>query len=304
VDFLYIVERKKKNNIHIKYQGGIKVSDDREKIKQQMIKVWDKVATSFGTIGPRYWDIFGNRLVELANINEGSQILDIGSGRGASLFPAIKKVGAHGHVTGIDLAEGMVRETKADIHNQGIKNATIIQMDANKLTFNDTSFDNILCAFALGALTQEDNKLSEVLRVLKIDGQIGLSIWGVQEDNKWLVSLGNKHLKLNPPAVKKKNDFNDATFDVCKWITTILTEAGFKNIHTYAETSDVLYKDEEEWWNEMWSNGVRYTLDKLKDMGTDTLQAFKSEAFDGLAKYKKGNNICFKRSVVYAFGKK
>lgn len=280
------------------------MNEDKEKIKAQMIKVWDNVAPSFGTIGPRYWNSFGNRLVELATINEGSQVLDIGTGRGASLFPAIEKVGLHGHVTGIELSEGMLRQTKVDINNKAIKNAKLLQMDANKLTFNNASFDNILCGFALGALTQEDYKLSEVLRVLKSDGQVGLSIWGVQEDNKWLVGLGNKHLKLNPPAEKKKNDFNDSSFDVCTWITTILTEAGFKDIHAYAEVEDVIYKDEVEWWNEMWSNGVRFTLDKLKDMGADVLQAFKSEAFEGLAKYKKGTTLCFKRSVVYAFGKK
>jgi ubiquinone/menaquinone biosynthesis C-methylase UbiE len=280
------------------------MNEDKEKIKAQMIKVWDNVAPSFGTIGPRYWNSFGNRLVELATINEGSQVLDIGTGRGASLFPAIEKVGLHGHITGIDLSEGMLRETKSDINNQGIKNAIILQMDANKLTFNDASFDNILCGFALGAITQDDNKLSEVLRVLQSDGQIGLSIWGVQEDNKWLVELGNKHLKLNPPTENKKNDFNDPNFDVSKWITTILTDAGFKDIHAYAEVEHVIYKDEEEWWNEMWSNAVRSTLDKLKDMGDDALQGFKSEAFEGLVKYKKGNEICFKRSVVYAFGKK
>jgi len=280
------------------------MNEDKEKVKEQMIKVWDTVAPSFGTIGPRYWNSFGNRLVELATINEGSQVLDIGTGRGASLFPAIEKVGLRGCVTGIDLSEGMVRETNADITNQGIKNAIILQMDANKLTFNNASFDNILCGFALGALIQEDNKLSEVLRVLKSNGQIGLSIWGVQEDNKWLVGLGNKHLKLNPTAENKKSNFNDPTFDVCTWVTNMLTDAGFKDIHTYAQVEDVIYKDEEEWWNEMWSNGVRFTLDKLKDIGDAALEAFKSEAFDGLVKYKKGTTICFKRSVVYAFAKK
>lgn len=198
----------------------------------------------------------------------------------------------------------MVQETKADIHNQGIKNAVVMQMDATKLAFNDDSFDNILCGFALGAITQEDNTLSEVLRVLKSDGQIGLSIWGVQEDNKWLVDLSNKHLKITPPAENKKSNFNDPNFDVCKWITTMLTETGFKDIHTYVEVENVIYKDEEEWWNEMWSNAVRYTLNELKAMGEDALQCFKSESFDGLVKYKTDNGICFKRAVIYAFGRK
>jgi len=280
------------------------VSEDREKSKQQMIEVWDKVSATFGTIGPKYWDFFGNRLVELADIKEGAQILDIGSGRGGSLFPAAKKVGMHGYVTGIDLSEGMVLETMAAIRVEKIDNATILQMDAEKLEFNDASFDNILCGFALGALLQSDNKLDEVFRLLKDNGQVGFSVWGVQEDNKWLVALGNKHLNLDPPAKNNKNDFNDPVFDVCKWITTILTEAGFKNIHTYNEIENVIYKDEEEWWQEMWSNGVRYTLEKLKNMGDDKVQNFKSEAFEGLQKYKTDNGICFKRSVVYAFGRK
>ena len=284
--------------------GGIKVSADKEKSKQQMIEIWDNVGTTFGTIGPRYWDFFGHRLVALADIKEGSQVLDIGSGRGASLFPATKKVGIHGYVTGIDLSRIMVRETMADIHNKRIHNATILQMDAENLKFNDSYFDNILCGFALGALLQSDTKLDGVMRVLKNNGQVGFSIWGVQEDNKWLVGLGNKHLGLNPPIQNNKNNFNDPAFDVCKWVSTILTEASFKNIHTYAETENVIYKDEEEWWKEMWSNGVRYTLEKLRNMGNDKVQNFKSEAFEGLQKYKTDNGICFKRSVIYAFGRK
>jgi ubiquinone/menaquinone biosynthesis C-methylase UbiE len=280
------------------------MSEDRDKSKHEMIEVWDKVSSTFGIIGPRYWDFFGNRLVELADIKEGAQVLDIGSGRGASLFPAIKKVGKYGYVTGIDLSEGMVLKTRADMSAQKIHNATIQQMDAEKLQFNDASFDNILCGFALGALLQSDTKLDGVVRVLKNDGQVGFSIWGVQEDNKWLVGLGNKHLGLNPPVQNNKNNFNDPTFDVCNWVTTILTEAGLKNIHTYVEIESVIYKDEEEWWKEMWSNGVRYTLEKLKNMGDDKVQNFKLEALEGLQKYKKDNGICFKRSVVYAFGRK
>lgn len=79
------------------------MNEEREKIKKQMTQVWDNVAPTFGTIGPRYWDFFGHRLVELANINEGAQVLDIGCGRGASFFPALKKVSLNGHVTGIDI---------------------------------------------------------------------------------------------------------------------------------------------------------------------------------------------------------
>ena len=58
---------------------------------------------------------FGNRLVELSSINKGARVLDIGMGRGASLFSAINKVGKDGYVIGIDTSEVMVSETYKDI---------------------------------------------------------------------------------------------------------------------------------------------------------------------------------------------
>lgn len=33
--------------------------------KKENISIWDKVAPSFGKIGPKYWCRFGKRLVEL-----------------------------------------------------------------------------------------------------------------------------------------------------------------------------------------------------------------------------------------------
>ena len=62
-----------------------------DKNKNELIELWDKVAFNFGSIGPRYWDKFGHRLVELSHIEEGNYVLDIGMGRGASLFPSKRK---------------------------------------------------------------------------------------------------------------------------------------------------------------------------------------------------------------------
>jgi len=61
---------------------------------------------------PQFSRPFGNKLVELIEIKRGASILDIGMGNGtATFFPAVKKVGNHGRVIGIDISDEMVRET-------------------------------------------------------------------------------------------------------------------------------------------------------------------------------------------------
>ena len=161
---------------------------------EKSINIWDKVASTFGQNGPKYWLYFGNRLVELSGIKGGARVLDIGMGRGASLFPAIDKVGINGFVVGIDNSEVMVTKTYKDILDRKIYTTEVKHGNAENLDFDDDSFDNVICGFGIGYLLFSESKLSGILKVLKSDGQAAFSIWGVQEDQKWLTEIINKYI--------------------------------------------------------------------------------------------------------------
>jgi O-methyltransferase/aklanonic acid methyltransferase len=66
-------------------------------------RIWSRPLGVSDQGGPDYWDYFGVRLVEHAQIPPGARVLDVGCGTGASLFPAAEKVGEGGHVIGIDI---------------------------------------------------------------------------------------------------------------------------------------------------------------------------------------------------------
>jgi O-methyltransferase/aklanonic acid methyltransferase len=67
-----------------------------------MARIWSRpIGESLD--GPDYWDYFGVRLIEHAEIPSGAKVLDLGCGTGSSLFPATKKAGAHGYAAGIDI---------------------------------------------------------------------------------------------------------------------------------------------------------------------------------------------------------
>ncbi|MBL4938517.1 class I SAM-dependent methyltransferase [Clostridium sp. YIM B02515] len=265
--------------------------------------IWDKVALNFGKVGPRYWEDFGTRLVELSYISRGARVLDIGMGRGASLFPALDKVGKDGYVIGIDNSEVMVNETYNDILHRNISNAEVKNMNAKYLDFQEESFDNIICGFGFGYLMQSEGQLNEILRLLKKGGQVGFSIWGIQEDQKWLTEIVNKflpHVKENKN--NKKTDISK--FDTVDDIRKILNNFGFINIKVYYEDSEVIYKDEKEWWQEMWTNAVRGIFDQIEDMGCDVFTEFKKDIWKGLEKFGRGKELCFNMPVIYAFGEK
>jgi ubiquinone/menaquinone biosynthesis C-methylase UbiE len=71
-----------------------------------MERIWSRPVGVSYSDGSDYWDYFGIRLVEYAEISSGATVLDLGCGTGSSLFPAAEKAGARGYTTGIDICPG------------------------------------------------------------------------------------------------------------------------------------------------------------------------------------------------------
>ena len=64
--------------------------------KESIARRFDRVAATYGRVGPRFFAHFGRRLVELAQIPAGADVLDVATGRGAILYPAAGRVGPRG----------------------------------------------------------------------------------------------------------------------------------------------------------------------------------------------------------------
>ena len=159
------------------------------------MNVWDKVAKDFGKKGPKYWNLFGEELVEYAEIEVGAKVLDIGMGRGASLFPALKMIKDTGEVTCIDSSYEMVRYTKASLKRKGINNARVLHMNAKEMDFSHEYFNYIISGFGLPFIESCDEGLMKTKAILKKGGKVAFSLWGEQQDQKWFTKIVDKYLK-------------------------------------------------------------------------------------------------------------
>ncbi|MFX1251672.1 MAG: class I SAM-dependent methyltransferase [Promethearchaeota archaeon] len=266
------------------------------------------------TVRLDYWTDFGKRLNEHMDLFEGAKVLDIGTGRGACLFPAAKKIGLKGEIIGIDLWED-ISTVKAEIQTLGLANASAQIMDANEMTFAENSFDYILSGFMgfsdvfdfqAHKYRKDNTKLSEMLRVLKKGGKVGISTWLLQEDLEWLGTLIKQYL-LQERGTKNLAQSESIPTSYSKesveGFRKIMLDAGFQDVEVFVEEFKILYQDEEEWWNMMLREGE--ILKRIIGSEEPKLLDFKKKMLPhGLQDFKQEDGIYFTKAVIFAFGTK
>jgi ubiquinone/menaquinone biosynthesis C-methylase UbiE len=268
---------------------------------------FDNAASTWGKKGPTYWNKYGEKLVELINIFEGASVLDVGTGRGACLFPAYAKTGETGRIIGIDASKEMVNETQADIKKKGITSVEILQMNAATMNFPGEKFDFVLCGFGIPFFN-----IGDIIRVLKRKGKAGFSFFCQQDDD--LSILFNKHLAphlMNPDKKKPVNQEQiNIPINTPEGMKKYLESLGFSHISVTIEQDSFFYHSKEEWWEEMewwrelWPSPMRERFKQLGKENPLVLESFHNEAFDLLRNFKTNNGYLVKRSVMYSIAEK
>ena len=110
---------------------------------------------------------------------------------------------------GTDFAESMVREAK--ILFPALK---FEQADAEKLQFEDNSFDKVFCTFGVLHFAHTDKALSEVRRVLKDGGIFVFTVWAPVEESPFFGILSDVisqlgSLDVGLPQAPPIDDFSD-----------------------------------------------------------------------------------------------
>lgn len=265
----------------------------------------------YPTVQLDYWSAFGERLVDLLELKVGSTVLDVGTGWGACLIPAAKKIGNNGRIIGIDHWEEAIPNTMKKIESVGLSNASARFMAVQEMTFENSTFDSILCGFigftdvydfSNKEYKQDNKKMSEMLRVLKHGGSAAFSTWAVQEDIEVLRRLVIDYLKKNNKFTKDNDIPPGYSSETAEGFEIITKDAGFKNVKILTENYSLIYQDEDEWWETMSRVGAWMLK---KSIGSEGVEDFKETMLlEGLQNYKTENGYSFTKSVIFCYGEK
>jgi len=108
----------------------------------------------------------------LGTLEPGEQVLDLGSGAGTDSLVAAQMVGAGGRVTGIDMTPEMVDKARRSAVAAGVENVEFLAGDAERLPFEDASFDVVISNGVIDLIPDKDAVFSELFRVLRPGGRL------------------------------------------------------------------------------------------------------------------------------------
>lgn len=104
----------------------------------------------------------------LLELFSGARVLDVGAGTGLSLPLWCKTV----EIVGIDVSQKMLDRAQKRVDAAGLKNVTLVKMDAVKMDFPDNSFDRVLAAYVISTVPDPVRVIEEMKRVCKPGGYI------------------------------------------------------------------------------------------------------------------------------------
>ncbi len=134
------------------------------------------VVAAYARWAPVYDGVFGSftassSRIAVAEINklEPGRVLELGVGTGISLPLYDRK---H-RIVGIDLSREMLDRGRARVAEEKLDNVeALLEMDAEKLTFDDHGFDAVMAMFVMTVVPDPDRVLSEIIRVVKPGGHV------------------------------------------------------------------------------------------------------------------------------------
>jgi SAM-dependent methyltransferase len=115
----------------------------------------------------------GPRLVEACGIVPGMHVLDVGAGTGNASIPAAQR-GASG--TASDLTPELLEAGRRRAEGAGVELGWI-QADAERLPFEDASFDAVISSIGAMFAPFHQRVADELVRVCRPGGTIGLLSW-------------------------------------------------------------------------------------------------------------------------------
>lgn len=161
-------------------------------------RAWDEAASFYSRVLSAVYEPVTASFVEFCGFRPGQRVLDVACGPGSVTALAADRTAPAGSVVGIDRSAEMIRIAR--YRTTGLRNIEFTRMDAERLEFDDGSFDAAVSQLALMYFDHPDRALSEMTRVVRAGGSVACLVPGRRE-RMVLIELASRVLAKHVPNV-------------------------------------------------------------------------------------------------------
>jgi arsenite methyltransferase len=113
--------------------------------------------------------------LDLARLQPGEHVLDLGSGSGTDVFCAAVLVGESGRVHGVDITDEQLDKAARLRDRDGFSQVEFVEAHIEELPFGDASFDAVLSNGVINLSPIKGQVFAEAARVLKPGGRLAVA---------------------------------------------------------------------------------------------------------------------------------
>lgn len=167
-------------------------------------------------------------LVDSVEPGPGERVLDIACGTCSVSRIAKRLVGSTGEVVGLDLNPEMLHVAQTIFSRSGVE-IGLCAGNAEALPFADEEFDIGFCSQGFQFFGDRPKAMSELHRVLRPGGRVGLVVWGDIKRNPYFFALNfgiEKHIGTEAAEIMR------SSFSLCdpKEVRSLFEKAGFMRV--------------------------------------------------------------------------
>ena len=256
---------------------------------------WDKASAAYETFWQKQLKPAQDRLLEMADIQNGEKVLDLACGTGLVSFRAAADAGKEGMVLGTDISDKMIELATANGKEKNLSNITFQRMDAEDLPLTAQSFDVVLCALGLMYMPNPLKAMIEIYRVLRPGGRAVAAVWGKRDNCGWAEIFPIVDSRVSSEVCPMF--FNLGNHDI---LLKTFGAAGFENITTERLLTVLHYVSAEEACGAAFAGGpVALAYFKFEDSVKEQVHA---EYLDSIKQHRQGNGYEVPGEFVITIG--
>lgn len=180
--------------------------------------------------------IVGETLCEAVDLRAGSKVLDVAAGNGNCSLAAARR---WCEVTSTDYVPALLDEGRRRAEGERLA-IRFQEADAEHLPFDDQAFDVVLSSFGVMFTPDHHRAASELLRVCRRGGRIGLANWTPRSFVGQLFTVVGRHV-APPPALVPPSRWGSADY------VQALLGAEAKDVQTTPRDFTFRYRSVDHW---------------------------------------------------------
>jgi ubiquinone/menaquinone biosynthesis C-methylase UbiE len=178
------------------------------------------------------------QLADLAGVEAGQRVVDVGCGPGALSSELVRRLGPNG-VTAVDPSETFVAAAR-----ERLPGVTVERASAERLPFPDASFDAAIAQLVVHFMSDPVAGLAEMGRVTRPGGVVAACVWDHAGRQSPLSSFWEAARVLEPEV----DDESGLAGARQGHLAELFEAAGLREIDATTVTATVEHQTFEDWW--------------------------------------------------------